>query len=125
MTLVLDAGALIGYDRGDLAIKTMLAHVQHVGVDVLTTAGVTAQVWRGGSRQARLALLLRGVGEVSLTRDQARRIGVLLGRARTADVVDASVVDIARDGDEILTSDSEEIVHLLECSGKAAIVTPV
>jgi hypothetical protein len=38
--------------------------------------------------------------------------GALLGKARATDVVDAAVVVIAEDGDQIVTSDPEDIAEL-------------
>ncbi|MGQ0774072.1 MAG: hypothetical protein ACT4NY_06590, partial [Pseudonocardiales bacterium] len=81
--------------------------------------------WRGGARQARLAVLLRGLHEVELTRERARRIGALLGQARSCDVIDASIIDAAADGDEILTSDPDDITVLAQHSRKNLIVTRV
>ena len=49
----------------------------------------------------------------------------LLRRAGTADVVDATLVEIARDGDEVLTSDPDDIRKLAITAGKLLIVTPV
>lgn len=125
MTLVLDAGALLAFDRGDRTVRAFMEHASRSGADVRTTTGVIAQVWRDGGRQARLAMLLRGVSEVELTSDRARRVGGLLGRVGGRDVVDASVVDAAADGDEILTSDPEDIRAFAHGSGKTLIVTRV
>lgn len=62
---------------------------------------------------------------VELDREQARRIGPLLAVAHASDVVDGSVADIARDGDEILTGDPADIARLVAASGKVVTVTPV
>lgn len=48
----------------------------------------------------------------------SRRIGSLLALSDTADVVDASIIEIARDGDEILTSDPGDIVALAKVAGR-------
>jgi hypothetical protein len=125
VTLVLDAGALLGYDRGDRVVQAFLERAARSGSEVLTTTGAVAQVWRNGTRQARLALLLHGVLEVGLGRPNARRVGALLGAARRSDVVDGSVVDAAADGDEILTSDPADIAALAAASGKTLIVTRI
>ncbi|MGH8967785.1 MAG: hypothetical protein ACRDXB_21025 [Actinomycetes bacterium] len=90
-----------------------------------TTTGAVAQVWRNGARQARLALLLPGLLEVELTRERARGVGMLLGRAGRRDVIDGSIVDAALDGDEILTTDPDDITALAQNSGKNLIVTRV
>lgn len=125
MSLVLDAGALLGYERGDLNVRALVRRAGQTGTDLRTTTGVVAQVWRNGSRQARLALLLRGVLEIELGPAEARRVGTMLGHARTADVIDASIVDVAVDGDEILTSDPKDIANLAAASGKTLIITCV
>lgn len=125
MTLILDAGALLAYERGDRTVRAFLERASRTGVDVRTTSGVVAQVWRDGARQARLARLLRGLLEVELTRERARRIGTLLGQARQRDVIDGSLIDAAADGDEILTTDPDDITALARHSCKHLIVTRV
>ena len=125
MTLVLDAGALLAYDRGDRIVRAHLERASRTGTGVLTTTGAVAQVWRNGAKQARLALLLRGVAEVEFGRVQARQVGLLLGLAGCSDVVDGSIVDAATDGDEILTSDPGDIEALAIASGKTLIVTHI
>ncbi len=125
MTLGLDAGALMAYEHGDRTVRAFLERASRTGVDVRTTTGAVAQVWRDGARQARLTLLLQGLREVELTRDRARRVGTLLGRAGRRDVIDGSIVDAAVDGDEILTTDPDDITALAHNSGKNLIVTRV
>lgn len=125
MTLILDSGALIAYEHGDRTVRAFLERASRTGVDVRTTTGAVAQVWRNGARQARLVRLLHGLLEVELTRDRARHIGTRLGTAGCRDVIDASVVDAAMDGDEILTTDPDDITALARYSGKNLIVTCV
>ena len=125
MTLVLDAGALIAYEHGDRTVRAFLERAGQTGVDVRTTTGAVAQVWRNGARQARLILLLQGLLEVELTRERARRIGTLLGQAGHRDVIDGSIVDATVDGDEILTTDLDDIMVLAHNSGKNLIVTRI
>ncbi|MDQ6726044.1 MAG: hypothetical protein M3066_07775 [Actinomycetota bacterium] len=125
MSLVLDAGALIAYERGSRTVQAFLERADRHGEDVRTTTAVVAQTWHGDPRQVRLATLLRGVDERHLTSAQARRVGRLLRRARTADVVDGTVVDIATDGDEILTGDPDDIRALAAAAGKRVLVTRV
>lgn len=89
-----------------------VADAQRNEVPVLTTSGVAAQVWRDPARQVSLSRLLRGVDERSVDPQVSRRIGALLRAAGTSDIVDASVVDISSDGDEVLTSDPDDIAVL-------------
>lgn len=125
MTLVLDAGALLAYERGDRTVRAFLVRAHTVGRDVRTTAGVVAQVWRDGARQVPLVRLLKGVDEVALDQAAARRIGRLLAATGVADVIDGSVIDAAVEGDEILTSDPDDLVRLASSVDKTLIITPV
>src|SRR3954465_4179534 len=106
--LTLDAGALIALDRGDRRMIALLQLVMEQGRGIRVPAGVVGQAWRGGARQAILARFLRSRqgGLSALDEPPARAAGELCGLAGTADVVDASVVLVARrTGDGILTSD--------------------
>ncbi|MHB8690028.1 MAG: hypothetical protein ACYDHH_02165 [Solirubrobacteraceae bacterium] len=70
------------------------------------------QVWRDGSTQVRLARLLKsGLLDVrELDLDEARAAGSLCGIAGTADVIDASVVLLARRFDAaVVTSDDADL----------------
>jgi hypothetical protein len=83
----------------------------HAGV-LHVPAGVVAQVWRDGKRQARLARLL-GSGLISvhaLSFDEAQAVGVLCGQSRSSDVVDASVALLARRfRAAVVTSDANDL----------------
>lgn len=113
--VVIDAGPLIQFDRGGAHIRGIVRVAVDAGAPLVIPSGVLAQVWRDGSRQARLAALLRD----RLTRVEpldgrmAKAVGVLCGRAGTADVVDASVVLAARLHDAIVvTSDPDDLRRL-------------
>jgi predicted nucleic acid-binding protein len=125
VSLILDTGALIAYERRDRVVRAYLERAERIETPVLTTTAVVAQAWRDPARQALLARLLRGVDEVELSQPRARAIGLLLRASATSDVVDASVVDVAEDGDEILTADPDDITPLAIAAGKTLIVTPV
>lgn len=116
---VLDAGALIALDRGDRDVWALLAEVQRMGQRPVVPAPVVAQAWRGGARQARLAKVLSGAEMIVADEPVSRRAGELLGRAKTTDVLDALVALAAQDrpGHEVLTSDPEDIQHLLHTLG--------
>ena len=79
---------------------------------------VVAQVSRS-SRQVQLRRFLTGCVIVSVGENEAHEAGRLLGRARTADVVDALVVAIAlRNNSIILTSDTDDMERLVSVSGR-------
>jgi hypothetical protein len=74
---------------------------------------VTVQVWRGGSRQARLAAALKDCRLEPLTERLAKAAGELCGRAGTSDVVDAVVVaSAARRHDRVYTGDEDDLERL-------------
>lgn len=118
MTVVLDAGALLAVERGDREMWAVLNYERLAGRVPVTHGGVVGQVWRGGSgRQARLATVLPGVDIRPLDDELGRRAGVLLGQARQADVVDAALILLARDGDEVFTSDPDDLRALARSAG--------
>lgn len=117
--IVLDTGALVALDRGDTRMWARLARAVTEDVPVVVPAGAVAQGWRGhGPRQARLARALADCEIGSFDR-QAMAAGELCGRARTEDVVDASVALIAADprARVLYTSDPTDLGHLLEAAG--------
>lgn len=125
MALILDAGALIAVERGSAAVLGLLIEAQRAAVPVRVPSAVVAQVWRDGARQARVASVLRGIDAVALTDERARRIGELLAAAGRADVVDGSVLEVAADGDEILTSDHDDLRHLATSAARSITIIPV
>jgi hypothetical protein len=122
--LVLDAGALIAYDRGDREIVARFRFAEVAGIELRTSAIVIAQAWRDPiGRQVRLARLLRGMNIRVVDEPLARRAGVLLGRSHATDAVDATVAVLADDGDEILTSDPTDLARLCAAAGRRVAVT--
>ena len=113
-----DSGALIAAERGDVKIWRMHNDMVSAGVRPVVPAGVLAQVWRGGGRQALLAQMLKQCQVESLKEGMAKQVGVALQKAETSDVVDASVVvsAIGR-GDTVVTSDPQDIQYLLDALG--------
>ena len=86
---------------------------QQAGSVPVSHGGVVGQAWRGGGpRQARLAAALKGVDVRSLDDELGRKAGALLANARTRDVIDAALVLLAEDGDEIVTSDPGDLAVL-------------
>ena len=56
--LTLDTGALLALERGDSRVRALLRRALETGLPLSVPAGVVAQAWRGGPRQARVARLL-------------------------------------------------------------------
>jgi predicted nucleic acid-binding protein len=113
--IVLDAGALIALERGDKRMIALLrrALVQRRAFRV--PAGVVAQVWRNGRVQVTLARFLRSeeVEIVPLDEELARSCGELCAAVDSRDVIDASVVIVARERqDPIVTSDPGDLRRL-------------
>ncbi len=123
--LVLDAGALIAYERGDRKTAQRLRTAELEGSEVVTSAIVVAQVWRGGrGQQVLLARLLSIIDVRPIDAELGRRAGELLGRSGTDDPIDAAVVLLAQDRDRILTSDPDDIQRLAEAAGRRPVVVP-
>ena len=114
MRLILDAGALIGIDRGDRRTAALIELGRRSGAELLTSAPVVGQAWRGSARQARLARLLNmmDVRQVGLV--DAQSAGQLLADTNTGDVVDALVASLAVPGDQLLTSDPDDMQRLVD-----------
>jgi hypothetical protein len=122
---ILDAGALVAVDRRDRAMGAQLRVLQQQGTPLRTSAGVVGQVWRDGSTQVNLARVLAGVGIEPLGADDGKRIGELLGRAGSADVIDAHIALLVVSADVVLTSDPGDILALLRARAVRARVTRV
>ena len=76
--------------------------------------GVVGQAWRGTPRQHAVRALLDDAHTtvVPLDRPLAEAAGVLCGRARTSDAIDACVVLLAkREKAEVVTSDPDDIAR--------------
>src|SRR5258708_40227791 len=73
-----------------------------------THPGILGQARRRGPRQASLAQALAGIDVRALGEDLGRAAGQLPGTAGQSDVIDAAVVLIGHDGDDIITPDPED-----------------
>lgn len=114
---VLDTGALIAFERGERVMVALVARALELELELRlwVPAGVVGQAWRNGRTQARLAQLLNSaLAEiVPLADAQARAAGQLCGATRTRDVIDASVVLLARQhGVGAVTSDLDDLRRL-------------
>ena len=125
MALILDAGALIAFEAANPRVVAMLRDAHERALPVLTTAGATAQVWRNRSQQVQLTRLLRGVDELPIDEVRSPRIGAILALANISNVVDASIIEISSDGDEILSSDPSDLARLAEAAGRRVFIIPV
>lgn len=114
-SVVLDSGALIAFERGDARMRALLRGALETSARLVIPAGVLAQVWRDPAKQVALAALARAVTTTIAPLDQvlAEAAGVLCGKRKTSDVVDASVVLTARrEGAVIVTTDLDDLRHL-------------
>lgn len=118
MTIVLDSGALVALERNERPMWVRLKAAQLAGELPLTHAGVLGQVWRGGSRQARLSQALAAIDVRALDDSLGRAAGQLLAATGLADVIDAAVVLLAQDGDAIVTVDHDDLERLASSSGR-------
>ncbi len=113
--IVLDAGALIALDRGDKRMIALLQRASMQGRTLRIAAGVLGQVWRDGRVQVNLSRFLRSdkVQIVALDEALARACGELCRATNSDDVIDASVVILAREWrDPIVTSDPDDLRRL-------------
>lgn len=112
---MLDAGALLALEKRDKRMEALLRRAHQVGARILIPAGALAQVWSGDPRQAPVhRLLQRNTTEVPpLDRIQAEVVGKMCRRSGTADVVDASVVIVARQARAVIvSSDADDLLRL-------------
>jgi hypothetical protein len=124
VNLVIDAGALIGIDRDDCRTAGLIELGRRSGATLVTSAPVVAQVWRGSARQARLARLLAMIDVRDARLPDARAAGELLAATGTADVVDALLALVAAPGDQLLTTDPDDLGSLIAERGiPVAVVT--
>jgi hypothetical protein len=112
--VVLDAGAFIALERRNRVMVKLVQLFADARTPLVTSAGVVAQVWRGGGqRQIPVAFLLRRTTVVDITHAVARTLGRMLGTCGASDPVDAHVVFLARERDwPVLTSDAGDLLAI-------------
>lgn len=112
--VVLDAGAFTAAERRNGTMVALAQRLVTTKTPLVTSAGVVAQVWRGGGhRQVPVAYLLRHTTVVDLTHSVARLLGRMLGATNASDAVDAHVVFLARERSwPVLTSDPKDLLAL-------------
>jgi hypothetical protein len=109
--IVLDAGAFIALERRNRVMVHLAKRLAQARTPLVTSAGIVAQVWRGGMHhQVPIAYLLRRTEVVDLTYAVARALGRFLAITRTGDPIDAHIVLLARDrGWPVITSDPDDL----------------
>lgn len=84
----------------------------------VTHGGAVGRAWRGGGpRRALLGRLLAGIDVRPFDDRLGRAAGGLLARAGVSDVIDTALVLLAHDGDEIATSETDDLIPLAELTG--------
>jgi predicted nucleic acid-binding protein len=118
--LTLDTGAIIAAEKSGRRFWTIGKEARDRKAIMTVPVVVLAQAWRGNN--ALVALALKGCRIEEHEESIARRVGELLAKSRTSDVVDAIVVlgAIAR-GDTIVTSDVKDIEHLIAAAGARGV----
>jgi hypothetical protein len=116
--VVLDAGALIAFERRDARMRALIRQSLETGATLFIPAGVVAQVVRNPAEQVPLRALMNGpqTAVSPLDRTLAEAAGVLCGRAGTSDVVDASVVLIARRERAVVVTSDVDDLRLLDAT---------
>ena len=111
--VVYDAGVLIAADRSKRRVWAEHRVRLEAGLIPMVPACVLAQVSRS-AKQAQMRRLLRGCEVVAFDEAAAHAAGSLLGKTRSRDVVDASVVELSiRRVADIVSDDADDIRRLL------------
>jgi hypothetical protein len=136
--VVYDAGVLIAADRNERHVWAEHRVRLEAGIVPWVPSPVVAQASRS-RRQVQMRRLLRGCEVIAFDEAEAHRAGALLGKSRTKDIVDASVVTLAirravrpQGGDRkrdrhasIVSDDSGDIRRLLGATGADVAVLDV
>jgi hypothetical protein len=112
--VVLDTGAFIALERRDATMVELVRRFAEKDTQLATSAGVVAQLWRGGGlSQVPVVFLLRRTTVVDLTHGVARVLGRMLAATGTSDPIDAHVVLLARERDwPVISSDPDDLRQL-------------
>lgn len=125
MGLVFDTGALIALERNDRPMWRRLKAALIAEVPPVSHGGVIAQAWRGGGKQALLAQAIGAIDVRGIDTALGRETGTLLARSRTRDVIDAALIVIARDGDQVFTSDPVDLALLARAADREVEIIEV
>ncbi len=113
-------GTTAGQNRQDGANKvpSVVSYVKITGADLLMEESCGPGV-EGWGVPSRTRLRPRTESKSGPLGDElGRYAGVLLGRTRQADVIDAAVAPAAHDGDDIVTSDTDALCPMAEATGR-------
>ncbi|BCL15383.1 type II toxin-antitoxin system VapC family toxin [Micromonospora sagamiensis] len=114
---VYDAGVLLAIDGNDRRMWAIHHLALEDGRRLLIPSVVVGQAWRDPRRQVQLGRFLNSCEVIPVGLELAKAAGILCDKARTRDVVDASVVTIALAyGAIVFTSDPEDIAQLSAAS---------
>jgi predicted nucleic acid-binding protein len=123
--VVYDTAVLIAADRNDRRIWAEHRIRLEAGNVPLVPSPVLAQASRS-PRQVQMRRLLRGCEVVPFDEAAAHRAGALLGKSRTADIVDAAVVALAiKQGADVQTGDATDIQRLAGAAKAKLAITIV
>jgi len=121
-----DTGALLAAERNDRRMWALHAGLLAEEVVPVVPAPVLAEAWRGSPRQASLSRLLAMCEVEPMSEEQARRVGVLAGKASHDDVVDVTVVEGAvRRADAVVTSNEEDIRRIADAASARVRIAAV
>ncbi len=125
MTVVYDAGVLVGVDRNERRIWAEHRVRLELGVVPIVTAPVVSQVSRS-ARQVPLRRLLAGCDVVAFGAEDAHEVGTLLGRSGLSDAVDAHVVlTAAQARASVVTSDPADLSVLAGALEETVRIVPI
>lgn len=123
--LTYDTGVLLAAERGDREVWSRHRAALVEGIRPTVPSVVLAQAWRGGPQPA-LSRLLKGCRIEPLDEPVARAAGAACAVSGTADVVDAAVVVCAaRCGDDVLTSDPDDLQRIAHALEVGLVIHPV
>jgi predicted nucleic acid-binding protein len=113
--LILDAGAVIGWSRGDARTRAVLRQALARHLELRVPVVVLAETLRGGPRDASVNRVLKAVGTAPTAPTTGRDAGQLLGRTGGRNTAAALVAAeaLAIPGSTILTSDPDDLRALL------------
>jgi predicted nucleic acid-binding protein len=123
--LILDAGALIAFERGDRDFDAILRKALVLPSRIVMPATALAQVWRGGPRSAALARLIDASEIDPLDEDRAKEVGVRLGARSGSDVADAHVVCCALENRAIVATSDPIDIETLIGPGERLVLIPL